>query len=126
MLMVKTPTPSRGVPLPETLPGTFYVLEWNRDLEIFILHVDDESHSSYKLGNDIQIVMMRFKVWGLQELGKQTIDLAKEFGMAQGIFSGNRALAIFERVNDKKRPEPVFNSEGSSYAGYLPTLRPTT
>ena len=108
-------------PLPVQLPGEFFVLEWNKLRETFILHVDDAEKSSYNLGSDVQIAMMRFRVWGLEDIGNRAIDIAREFGVAQAIPKGNRVIPIFERFAYKSRPAPEFK-EDNGYAGTLPSL----
>lgn len=109
-------------PLPEKLPGDFFVLEFDRDRERFTLIVDDADETSYNLGNDIQKVMMRFRVWGLVLLGDRVIDIAKEFGACQGIPSQDRAIPLYERPAAKAlRTQRVdFSKEDSKYAGHLP------
>lgn len=109
---------------PQTLPGTFFVLEFNKFRDCFILTVDDEQQSSYKLGNDIQVVMAFFARWGIAEFGNRCIDIAKEFGSVQGIPSQDRTIPLFERNVSFKR-SLVFQEE-TGYVGTLPSLRPTT
>jgi hypothetical protein len=105
-------------PLPKELPGDFFLLEWNRDLQSFIIHLDDDDASSHNLGGNIQAVMMRFKLWGLKAIGNSAIDIAKEFGAAQAIPAQNRCRAVFDREafrNPKLQWKP-------SHVGQLPTL----
>lgn len=88
--------------LPKELPGRFFVLQWDRDAEVFRLFLDDLDNSNYNLGGDIPKVMMRMRVWGIEDLGNRTIDLAKEFGSAQCIFTQNRVIALFDRKAPNK------------------------
>ena len=104
-------------PLPRELPGRFFVLEWNRDLEHFTLYVDDGQGSSYKLG-DISKSRFQFRVWGIEEFGARALDQAREFGRVQAIPTQNRILNLIDRSH--KRPLVWPKAEGS-YA-QLPDL----
>lgn len=106
------------VPLPEQLPGAFFVLVWERDEERFVLYVDDADQSSYQLGSDIARIMMLFRLRGLKDIGNRSIDIAKEFGAAQAIPAQDRVIPIYDR---NPRRALVWKEE-ESYAGYLPDL----
>lgn len=95
-------------PLPTELPGEFFVLEWNRDLECYILHVDDGDGSSYNMGDEVSHLMLRFRLWGYEDIGNRTIDMAREFGAAQCIPDQNRVIALFDRT---KGEVDVFEKE---------------
>lgn len=84
-------------PFPEKLPGEFCVIAYERDRERYILIVDDEGPSSYDLGGNIEFILQQFERWGRKKHLSDTLDLAREFGMAQGIFADNRTIALFER-----------------------------
>ena len=99
------------VQLPETLPGDFFVVEWDRLRDRFVLYVDDPDKSSYDLGNDIQVAMRRFSIWGIPDLGNRVLDLAREFGLAQGAPGTNRALPLFKRVSDQPRAQVQFEED---------------
>ena len=88
-------------PLPETLPGGFFVLEWDRDRHVFILHTQDEDFSSFNLGGDIQRVRFRFKMWKRKELGDRAIDVAHEFGACKASLEDGRVVALFERSRER-------------------------
>lgn len=88
-------------PLPEKLPGEFFVLEWVRDRGVFILHVDDEDRSTYRLSSRISPAMRQFKLWGLEDIGNQAIDLAVEFGVAQAVLTDGRVFPVFERGTER-------------------------
>lgn len=84
-------------PLPDELPGTFFVLEWDRACECYILHIDDKDGSSYNLGSVIEIVMMRFRVWGFPRIGNRAIDAAREFGVVQVLPKEDRIINLIDR-----------------------------
>ena len=84
-------------PFPNELPGKFVVIEFNRDTAQYKLHVDDSRRSSYDLGGVVQGIMNRFEQWGYMELLCNTLDLAREFGAAQGVFKDGRTIALFDR-----------------------------
>ena len=84
-------------PLPKTLPGEFFVLEWEKYRGRFVLHVDDEEHSSYDLGANIRVIMRQFKLWNHETVGNRAVDMAKEFGSAQAILHDNRVIALYDR-----------------------------
>ncbi len=84
-------------PLPEKLPGEFYVIEYRRAADKFKLYVDDGDKTTYDLGGNIPRIMLQFRLWGLKEIGNSSIDIAKEFGAANvGIESG-KVIPMFER-----------------------------
>jgi BioD-like phosphotransacetylase family protein len=103
--------PEKGrAPVPAQLPGQFFVLAYDWEAEVFILHVDDGDRSTYDLGDDIEAVQALFRartnaVTGtlLQECRiDEMIDIARELGMAQyiptaGELTDDRVLAILPR-----------------------------
>lgn len=106
-------------PLPRTLPGEFFVLEWEKHLDRFILHVDDEEHSSYDMGGNIQLIMRQFRqLWKLDALADQAIDMAREFGKAQVILHDGRVIALFNRTGF----EPDLGLDKEPNHGLLPKL----
>lgn len=106
--------PQKGrAPVPEQMPGEFFVLEYDREGEGFTLHVDDEDHSTYDLGNDIAELQVLFRTRRTQDgaplqprqIG-QMIDIARELGMAQyipqqGELVADRVLSIVLRSAPK-------------------------
>lgn len=103
--------PLKGrAPVPVVLPGEFFVLEYSRDAVAFCLHVDDEDHSTYDLGDETAEIQMLFRTrtnavngGPLQpEQIDRTIDIARELGMAQyiptrGELVEDRVLSIVPR-----------------------------
>ena len=74
------------VPIPHEFPGRFFVLEFSREGETFILTVDDEARSSFDLGSEIPQIQTLFKVRGFPpDRTNDLIDKAREFGAAQYI-----------------------------------------
>lgn len=113
----KLAKPPLRIPKPHTLPGRFFVLTWDKMIEKFIVFLDDEENSSFKL-DSIQDAMLQMKMWGLGDFGNQCIDQAREFGSVQGIPSQKRCINLFDR---KPQRRMVFHEEGS-YVGSLPPL----
>lgn len=109
-------------PLPEQLPGDFFVLVWDRDREVFILHVDDADRSSYMLGGEVPKLMLQFRLWGYADIGNRSIDMAKEFGAVQTIPEQNRTIALFNR--DKNLATQLFKEEESRHAKYPDFIPP--
>lgn len=81
-------------PPPRPIPGAFFVLTYDRDTQAYTMFVDDESHSSYNLGSDIQKVMTYFKIVGIPDLGNRAIDISHEFGAAQCIPGDERVFRV--------------------------------
>jgi len=101
-------------PVPEVLPGAFFVLEFSRVDDAFILHVDDGDHSTYDLGDEVSALQMLFRTHTnavnggpLQpEMIDRTIDIARELGMAQyiptlGELVEDRVLSIVPKDAEK-------------------------
>jgi len=95
-------------PLPDTIPGDFFLLTYDRDGEQFTLYVDDAGRSSYNLGSDIPTVMRYFCRIGFKILGDQAIDLAKEFGAAQVIPADERVIRVRPEPQRGNKPD-IFN-----------------
>jgi len=88
--------------LPPTLPGDFFLLEWDRDRGVFIIHVDDEDHSTYRLASKVSDAMLRFRMWGIADIGNRAIDIAAEFGVAQAMLKDGRVFAEMERGTPRR------------------------
>lgn len=112
--------------LPRELPGSFFVLAWDRNREVFVLLVDDRDGSNYNLGGDIQVAMTHFEAWGHKDIGCRALDAAYEFGMVQAIPAENRVIqlteppdragVVVERLRALEEQEP-------GNVCHLPTLR---
>lgn len=100
--------------MPEVLPGDFFVLEFSRVDDTFLLHVDDGDRSTYDLGDEVAAlqVLLHTRTNAVNggpfqpELIDRTIDIARELGMAQyiptkGELVEDRVLSIVPR--DVKR-----------------------
>lgn len=106
-------------PLPTILPGDFFLLRWRRDVETFIVEVDDATHSSYDLGPDPMMVVEHLRCRGFEkQFREQAVDVAREFGAAQCIPASQRVLPIFNRT---ARVPDVFEQEGDDN-GWRATL----
>jgi len=112
-------TRPRGAPLPERLPGEFFVLTYDRDSQVYTLFVDDAQESSYKLGN-LETARLRFKVWGLRDFGDRCLDQAREFKEVQGIWSQGRVINLFDR-KDRRNVFVQDDEDDRTYAP-LPNL----
>lgn len=108
-------------PLPDSLPGTMFILEWKRDRETFVIHVDDANYSSFDLGGDVQQVMLRFRLWGMKDVGDRAIDTARCFGGANVHIPTGRVVSVFDRDADRKRA--VRFEEDEEHVGTGPILR---
>lgn len=103
-MRVLDPENYRGVPLPENFPGAFFVLEWDREGESYVLTLDDDDHSSYDLGDDVESVVRVFTSRGYPAIPvERFIDEAREFGASQYIPSPyplveDRVLPIIPRA----------------------------
>jgi hypothetical protein len=81
------------------------------------MYVDDVRQSSYDLGSDIQGIMAYFEQWGYKKMLCDTLDLAREYGSAQGIFKDGRTIALFDR--NPKAPD-LFQDERETLPISLP------
>jgi len=115
------PYGAKPLPLPESLPGDFFVLVYDRLMETYVLLIDDKDGSSYDLGDDIQQMMWQFRRWGHPKLGDSCIDLARTFGSVQGVFKDGRTIPLFKREADKRSVWHKEKDRGRS----LPPLRAT-
>lgn len=97
-------------PLPRLFPGDFFLLQWKRDIETFVVELDDETHSSYDLGPEPMMVVHELRLRGFEkQFREQAVDMAREFGVAQCIPAQQRVLPIIPR----RAPAPdVFAQEG--------------
>jgi hypothetical protein len=103
--------PQQKVPLPNPIPGRFFVLAFDRSTRNYSLVVDDATHSSYKLGSDVQTIRRYFKRVGLDVyFSDRAIDVATEFRVVQAIPEGSRVIVV---RNPPRRGEsdPFSNRE---------------
>lgn len=79
--------PAKGrAPIPEQLPGQFFVVEFDREDQRYVLHVDDEGKSTFDLGDNIDVVRAQFIGRGYpRERVNDLLDRAREFGLCQYI-----------------------------------------
>ena len=99
-------------PLPASLPGRFFLLEYVRDSGYYRLTVDDGNMSSFNFGSDIETMMRQFRRWGCFNTGCSAIDTAREFGAAQGIPGEGRVISV---KPSPKKPELVEAGRGLLY-----------
>jgi hypothetical protein len=110
-----------NAPLPTTIPGSFFVLEWDRPYERYVLHLDDEEGSSHNLGSNIPEIMMRFRIWGLERLTDRMMGMAREFGAVQVIPDEDKVAAVISRDLNTLRVKFRDDEEATNVA--LPKLR---
>lgn len=92
-------------PLPNQLPGDFFVVMYDRTTKGYTLVVDDATRSSYKLGVDLQATMRYFKRIGLYDLGCQALDVAREFETVQAVIADGRVMPV--KPDLPKQPLPA-------------------
>ena len=77
---------SGKVPIPDELPGRFFVLEFDRENRSYVLTIDDAERSTFDLGSDVQQVRRVFRLRHFPvDRTDVLIDYAREFGAAQYI-----------------------------------------
>lgn len=111
-------------PLPESLPGDFFLMEYDRSRGRYILHLDNDDEESFDLGSDVQEMMRQFERWGRYSIGCEAIDRAREFGLAQAIpgetARDDRVIALHDRPG--KGRELMFRDGKEKRHGDLPRL----
>lgn len=111
------------VPLPDVFPGEFFVLERVRDDESYVLHLDDDQHSTFNLGDDFEQIRGVFTSRGYpSDKVCDLVDRAREFGMCQYIPSGleaveDRVIQILPR--NARNPVPNIFQQASNGWNYL-------
>ena len=106
-------------PLPDALPGEFFVITWDKFAEKYILLVDDAEHSSYDLGKNMNLILRILRGWDVERIGSRAIDMAKEFGVAQAILGTDRVVALYERPDVGKL---LFKDGSEQRVFNLPSL----
>jgi hypothetical protein len=101
---------------PVPLPGSFYVLEYSKDSEVFTLYADDAVQSSYDLGS-LTPARVYLTLFGGKD-ADLAMDHAMQFGAVQVIPQERRVLALFDR---NPAPVDVFEKVQPD-AHYLPAL----
>lgn len=107
-------------PLPESVPGRFYVITRDRMSGAFELHLDDEDHSSFDLGDDIQLIMTKLRRMNIDpRIADDSIDYAREFGGAQVIMADGRVIplkplqtpakTVQQMLREKEHGRPIRN-----------------
>lgn len=87
-------------PIPKTLPGQYFVVEYSRDDDTYRIILDDEDHSNYPLPVQEQARQSLFDRWGIGELCDSCFGRAKDFGAAQCLILQRRVLTL---AGDAKR-----------------------
>ena len=91
------------VPLPDSLPGDFFVVQYEEDMEQYKLFLDDGRGSSFLVGN-VQDAMTVLSVWGVDRLlAGRALDYAREFkAPVQCIPSEGRTISFRNRKDERK------------------------
>lgn len=100
---------------PVEIPGDFYVLLYDKDLEEFTLLIDDVKQSSYSLGDAQTTVRYLERVGGPDY--DVAVNHALTYGAAQVIPGQRRAIALYDRV------PPLALSFEAKNAHHLPAHR---
>lgn len=113
-------------PLPESLPGLFFLIEYDRDDQTYAIHLDDEDYTSYELG-DVQQAMRQFELWAfvaddgtaLLNAAHLALDIAHEFGAAIAVPTEKppRVWAHYDRT-----PVTIRLNEGEQRVVQLPDI----
>lgn len=106
--------------MPERLGGRYFVIVYRKGGDAFTITLDDADKTSYNLGSDRSEIVRRFRFWGHEDLGCRCVDMAKEYGIAQAIFNGNRVRSLHRQQRALPRPDVFALTPRKSYA--LPSL----
>ena len=127
---VPDPKPKQNAPkIPESPPGRFCLLKYLKDREMWRIVVDDESKSSYIL-ESIESAMGLFRAWRHERSGNEALDIAREFGAAQLIFSDERVIPVSpyldvkdaNGVRQRTGTNLAFDESGQNAPVSLPSL----
>lgn len=104
--------PARGrAPIPDVLPGEFFVVEMEREEHSYILHVDDESKSTFQLGDDVEQIRSVFTARGYPaQQVNDMLDRAREFGACQYIPNPYEHIEdrVIQLLPRHAQPPPLF------------------
>lgn len=124
MIFAPHKTVKGRAPIPDKLPGQFFLVEFDREEREYVLHIDDEARSTYALGDDVDQVRAQFISRGYPaDRVNDLVDRAREFGACQYIPRDgdhvedrvvqilprqvpNQALRLFEDPNNVARWTP--------------------
>lgn len=106
-------------PLPDRFPGDFFVITYDRDTKEYTLIVDDESHSSYKLGEDVHAIMWYLKRIKMYDVGCRALDVAREFESAQAVIADGRVMPVKQGMSFNANP---FTATKKGGPVFLPRL----
>lgn len=108
------------VPIPDVLPGQFFVLEFDREDRSYTLHLDDTEHTTFSLDDDVELIRQVFTSRGHPaDRVNELIDRAREFGLCQYIPSGiehiqDRVVQHIPREARNPTPNP-FDTPGHGW-----------
>mgnify|MGYP007122438998 CR=1 FL=1 len=86
---------------PSAMPGEFFILLCDRDMETLLIQCDDTEHSTHVICQDSMVAKQHLCVlWGLGEtLMSRAVDQASEWGDPQQVIpSQSRVIRITPRV----------------------------
>ena len=90
------------VPLPEALPGDFFVASYSEGTEGYTLHLDDGRGSSFSVGTVGETLDVLCR-WGVEKLlAGRALDYAREFkAPVQCIPEQGRAISLRNKDDDR-------------------------
>ena len=109
-------------PVPLKFPGEFFVLEWDRDTETFLLRLDDPDESSFELSSEpievVHLLHMRFRDSIERREFEDVVDRAREFGGCAYNPGTRRIVQVIPRIPR----EPALDFGGEQNVKWTPNL----
>lgn len=114
----------RQILLPDRLPGSFFVVAYNRDYETFTLFVDDADGSSFDLGRfeNLGQHLQYFERQSCGEIAERALSQARSFGAAQAWIGTNLVNTIRPPEKKKNLLENMGKDDARNKFTKLPSL----
>jgi hypothetical protein len=112
----QTPRRARVRP-PLSIPGRFFVVQYDRDLDTYEIHLDDADLSHYVLGSNLQEIRTWFRACGHDKLGDEALDRAREFGACQATIETGFVRSL---LPPGKPPDLFANEPGREDSNDIP------
>ena len=106
-------------PLPNDLPGDYFLVVYDADTGEYLLVLDDEDGTSHNLGAEMTQIVRYFSRINYSALGNRAVDMAREFGAAQAIKKDGRVTKARSMSQRDTRSDVFQDSERKS--NELPT-----
>lgn len=107
--------------MPAVLPGDYCVVI--RQDDSYTLILNDRDSSSYLLGENMQEITRALSGYRPDDLLLRTVDVAREFGMAQAVFKNQRVVPLHGRVKQPRIDFAEFDAqEEIQKPSFLPNL----